>query len=231
MSGAIIQTSLREDAIASLEAALDFALRARDDHRQWKWLIIAMHSTAQGFMVLALEHGNSLNAMRPRHAKRWLESHRTKSPQSDYALDTFEALYDKVKSPVVQNGFIVSKPFTPEKHHDENLISLNEIRNNFIHFSSSSWGIDIQRIVEICLSTLDLISFLGWESKTFHWHEPSLSERGARASQELRATLDALTQQTKSLTAPPPASSRAAWSARRGRWRAPGCWPPGLQGF
>ena len=192
-----IETNLREDAINSLEAALEFAMRAKTDHRQWKWLIIAMHSAAQGFMVLALDHGNGLNTMRPRHAKRRLEELRTKnSPRTGSDLDTFAALYDKVKSTVVQNGFIDSKPFIPKKHHDEGLKWLNETRNDFIHFSSSGWLIHIPSIIETCLSTLDLILFLGWKSRTFHWYEPSLSERGTHACQELRATLNALKQVT-----------------------------------
>lgn len=188
-----LRTDHWQDAIESLEAAQEFAGRVTTDARQWKWLFIALHSAAQGFMVLALEQGNSLHVMTTDRMRRWMRAYDAGSSLPEDRLDFFLELYGKVKSPVVQR-FVGSRPFVPGRTHDDSLAYLNELRNNFIHFFPKGWSILLPGLAEACLEALDLIDFLGWESQTIIWSEPELLERGQVASAALRSTLRTVAQ-------------------------------------
>jgi hypothetical protein len=39
-----IETSMAEDAVASLETACEFMEKARNDDRYWKWFVLALHA-------------------------------------------------------------------------------------------------------------------------------------------------------------------------------------------
>jgi hypothetical protein len=45
------------------------------DEIYWKWALIAVRSGVEGFMVLALEHGNALLPKKNDIAARWLKAH------------------------------------------------------------------------------------------------------------------------------------------------------------
>ena len=179
------------DAVSSLEAAHEFAGPVAADERFWKWLLIAMHSAVQGFMALALEHGNSLLLMRDEIRDKWLKAHEKGAPYPEERMDFFVALYEKVKSDAVCR-YVHSKKFVPGPSHDYSMNKLNELRNDFIHFFPKSWSIQLAGLPKICADCLEVAHFLGWESMTILWHDASLSERGLRASGQLRASLEGL---------------------------------------
>lgn len=179
------------DAVSSLEAAYEFANRVRANERFWKWLLIAVHSAAQGFMALALEQGNSLLVMKNEVRDKWLRTRESGAPYPEERMDFFLALYGKVKSDAVCR-YVHSKKFVPGPSHDDSMDTLNEIRNNFIHFFPKSWSIQLAGLPAVCVDCLDVAQFLGWESMTILWHDATLSERGQRASRQLRATLGKL---------------------------------------
>lgn len=185
------------DTVSSLEAAHDFAGRAVADERFWKWLLIAMHSAVQGFMALALEQGNSILVMKDEIRDKWLKAHEKSAPYPEQRMDFFLALYEKVKSDAVCR-YVQSKKFVPGPSHDYSMNKLNELRNDFIHFFPKSWSIQLAGLPKVCVDCLEVAHFLGWESMTILWHDASLSERGQRASSQLRAALDKLSSIHKS---------------------------------
>lgn len=179
------------DAVASLEGAQEFAHRVPADERYWKWLLIAMHSAVQGFMALALEQGNALLVMKEELTAKWLKAHETGGPYPENRMDFFLSLYEKVKSDVVCR-YVHSKRFVPGPSHDYSMGKLNELRNDFIHFFPKGWSIQLAGLPKVCIDCLDVAQFLGWESMTILWHNPSLNERGREASAQLRAELERL---------------------------------------
>jgi hypothetical protein len=181
------------DAVCSLEAADDFAVRATTDERFWKWLLIAQHSAVQGFMALALEHGNSLLVMRDDVRRKWLDAHEKGAAYPDERMDYFPALYEKVKSNVVCR-YVGSKKFVPGTSHDYSMGKLNELRNGFIHFMPKAWAIELAGLPKVCLDALDVAHFLGWESMTIIWHDSALRERAGLASTRLRESLNTLSK-------------------------------------
>lgn len=70
-----------------------------DDTYYWKWSVVSLHNSLQGFMVCALTGSNGLNALRDDVAKAWIEA--LNSGNGNYKirkLDCFLNLYKKIKS-------------------------------------------------------------------------------------------------------------------------------------
>jgi hypothetical protein len=146
------------DAVTSLETAQEFCSRVTLDETYWKWTLIAVHSGVQGFMVLALEHGNALLAMKNDIAARWLKAHNAGAPYPEEKMDFFLNLYEKVKSDAVCR-YVESKKFVPGPSHDYSMKKLNELRNNFIHFLPKVWSVELTGLPAVCLGASKLRTF------------------------------------------------------------------------
>ena len=87
------------DAICSLELLAEHLPKVITIPHQWKWVILSLHNSLQGFMVISLQGTNALNVLTKKSAKDWLE--RYESGQFSYMprkLDDFMGLYEKIKS-------------------------------------------------------------------------------------------------------------------------------------
>lgn len=186
-----LRTDEREEAVRSLEWAEQQARSVADDPYLWKWVLIALHNAAQGFMVLALWNGNGLLALRDKVAVKWLTAYEKGGPFPVEKLDEFLNLYKKVKD----NGnfhTVGAGPFVPSPDQDASLERLNEYRNEFIHFTPKGWSLQLLGLPRVCLDVLDLIQFFGWESTAVLWHKQALVSRAKRAVKRLRQTLRSL---------------------------------------
>jgi hypothetical protein len=180
----LLRTDEHDDAVRSLEWTAELSGRVATDQYVWKWILVALHNAAQGFMVLALWDGNGLRALRNNIAARWLKAHRSGAPYPVEKLDDFLNLYAKVKA---RRG---AKPaFRPGQTHDESLCRLNALRNDFIHFTPKGWALELGLLPPSCLDTLDLIEFLGWKSNQILWHKPTHVRRGKSAVYQMRKLL------------------------------------------
>ena len=157
----------------------------------WKWVIVALHNAAQGFMVLALWNGNGLLAMRPRVAKKWLEAYESGGEFPSEKLDEFLALYAKVKDPLNFHT-VGASAFVPGESSDRSFALLNDVRNTFTHFTPKGWSLQVAGLPRMCLDALQLIRFFGWESTAILWHRRVQLVRAKRALGRLRRTLLAL---------------------------------------
>lgn len=186
-----LRTDEREEAVRSLEWAEQQARSVADDPYLWKWVLIALHNAAQGFMVLALWNGNGLLALRDKVAAKWLAAYEKGGPFPIEKLDEFLNLYKKVKD----NGnfhTLGAGPFVPGQTHDASFERLNEYRNEFIHFTPKGWSLQLLGLPRVCLDVLDLIQFFGWESTAVLWHKQALVSRAKRAVKHLRQMLHSL---------------------------------------
>jgi hypothetical protein len=150
----------------------------------WKWVLVALHSAAQGFMVLALWKGNGLLALRPKIAARWLDAYRKGGPYPSEKLDEFMNLYAKVK-----DKKLLHKPFVPGTTHDKSVSQLNWHRNGFVHFSPQGWSMALASLTPMCVDTCDLINWLGWDSEAVLWFKLVYRNRARRALRPLRRNL------------------------------------------
>jgi hypothetical protein len=193
VEAAFLSTDHWVDAVFSLESSVQFADRVESDPLWWKWLIVSSHATVQGFMVLALERGNSLAVMKPHIAKAWLEAYRSGTPLPDEKMDFFLELYEKVKDSTVP-GYIGSKPFRPGTTHDESMRKLNDLRNDFIHFMPKGWLVQFAGLPQLTRDCAEIAEFLAWDSGHVLWHDAELSDRAKAAFVTLRGQLDQLEQ-------------------------------------
>ncbi|MCB1909581.1 MAG: hypothetical protein KDH15_19650 [Rhodocyclaceae bacterium] len=186
-----LRTDEREEAVRSLEWAEQQARSLADDPYLWKWVLIALHNAAQGFMVLALWNGNGLLALRDKVAAKWLSAYENGGPYPVEKLDEFLNLYKKVKDK--GNIHVIGAgPFVPGPTHDVSFTRLNEYRNEFIHFTPKGWSLQLAGLPRVGLDALDLIQFFGWESTAVLWHKQALVSRAKRAVKRLRQTLHTL---------------------------------------
>jgi hypothetical protein len=186
-----LRTDHWTDAVWSLEAALEFSARLPADEAAWKWLLISVHSAVQGFMAIALEHGNALLVMKDHIMTKWLKAHDAGQPYPEARMDYFLSLYEKVKSDAVC-GYVGSKHFIADANHDYSMKKLNELRNGFIHFFPQGWSIELKGLPAVCLRSIDVAQFLAWDSRTIIWHSESLEGRASAAMSALRTNLEAM---------------------------------------
>jgi hypothetical protein len=52
-----------------------------------------------------------------------------------------------------------------------------ELRNKFIHFVPQGWSLNVNGLPHICLTILEIIKFLSWESGNILWHNERLKHK------------------------------------------------------
>ncbi|MCH7733400.1 MAG: hypothetical protein IIB44_12990 [Candidatus Marinimicrobia bacterium] len=144
-----------------------------DDVYQWKWVILSMHSTLQGFMVIGLRDSAGLNILKDKIAQKWLRAYRSGDPLPVEKLDTFLNLYKKIKSNRMIR-LVFSRKYEPSADSDRSIKMLNMLRNKFIHFIPGGWLLEVSGLPKICLDCIEIIEFLGWKSGNVLWHKNEL---------------------------------------------------------
>jgi hypothetical protein len=178
---------LRTDEEAEAANAMQMAARFSDDlerdARLWRWVIIALHNAAQGVMVLSLRHGNGLLALTDECFKQWMEAHENRTPYPVEKLDSYLNLYKKVKH--AETGQIGgNQRFVAKGAEGGHIKRLNNLRNEFIHFTPKGWSLEVNGLPQICRDVSRLISFLGWETHNVFWHSEQ-SKAEAMAAHKL----------------------------------------------
>lgn len=183
-----LRTNETEEAVSALEMLAEAAPSLLADSYRWKWAIIATHNALQGFMVLALRHGNGLLALKDEIAAQWLKAYRGGGKYPVEKLDNFLNLYKKVKSDRML-CYVHSKKFMAAPDHNRSVRKLNELRNEFIHFVPKGWSLKLTDLPEICLCCLEVIEFLGWESGNIILHEEVQEKRALSALKKAKKVL------------------------------------------
>src|SRR5215212_3238896 len=71
----ILRIDTNADAVDSLEMTARFLEEAANDPRRWKWVLIALYTAIQGFMVLALRGTWAVATHKPKTRRRKLAAH------------------------------------------------------------------------------------------------------------------------------------------------------------
>ncbi len=157
-----LRTDERLEAIKSLHKAHQFLLEVHEDPYNWKWAIIALHNSIQAFMVLALMGTASLNVCKNRG--KFLEAMNNGNDLPELSMESFLALYKDIKNADRMNKNIESKIFLASEEMDYYMKTLNDLRNNFIHYIPCNWSLGISTLPELSKSVLNVIEFLVLES-------------------------------------------------------------------
>lgn len=184
-----LRTNEQEEAVSSLEATSDWVRRVERDVDFWRWVVLALHNSTQGFMVLALRGSDGLLPLRDKIASQWVEAYRTDGKYPEEKLDSFLNLYKKIQSDRIL-FFVHSAKFVPTGTQDRNVRKLNALRNDFIHFLPRSWFLEVSGLPRLCLDCIEVVRFLGWECGNVLWHEEPRQDRALAALERARIGLE-----------------------------------------
>ena len=175
--GQWIETDAALEAVLGLEMVSEQLTKVSINHYYWKWVILALHNSLQGFMVLALRGHNNLNILTKECAEEWLAAYKQGRPRDpNPKLANFLDLYKRIKSDRMQL-YINSKKFKPKQTQNWSVKKLNSFRNEFIHFTLTIWSLEIGGLPQIVKDCINIISFLAFESGNVIWHDTTLEHR------------------------------------------------------
>jgi hypothetical protein len=175
----------------ALRMAARLAAEVEADPALWRWIIIALHNAAQGMMVLSLRHGNDILTLSDECFKATMEAHDSNLPPPLQKLDTYLNLYAKVKSP--NTGQVGgNKRFSPEGTQGTSIKRLNNLRNEFSHFTPKGWSLELNGLPGICRDVTALISFLGWQTQNVLWKDEQAREYSQTSADAFVVTMNPL---------------------------------------
>ena len=177
-----LRTDEREDAVRALEWTAQVARSVGRDPHNWKWLLISLHNAVQGYIVVALEKGNGLLALRPKVARRWLAAFEGSGPYpvEKEKLDDFLPLYAKVKD---RKHF--QTPFPATANHDKRINQLNELRGQFVHFTPCGWSLELAGLPDIVSASVD-VALWALDDAGMIWYKQSHVSRTRAAARQLK---------------------------------------------
>jgi hypothetical protein len=188
-SGIYIRTGTAEDAVSSLELAASFLEFAVTDDRYWKWFVVATHSAVQGIFVLALKAGDGLLVQKPGVTKKMIAAYDADTDLPSPHMDNFVNLYKKLhKKENLRSSDSI--PVQPSEVHEQAVKSLDELRDEFLHFNAKSWSIERELIFVSARGCLELMDFIISKSSTIIWYEQDQKERVHVALERLQLLLN-----------------------------------------
>lgn len=187
-SSEYVRTDTAEDAVSSLELAADFLKRAADDDRYWKWFVVALHAGIQSLFALTLEAGNGFLVQKPGVMRAMLAAHETGEEAPLPHMDNFLKLYKKVQRVEnLRSSDCLPVESSPARDRDHK--SLDDLRNNFLHFNTKSWSIELELILESARGCTEVAKFILSGSRAIFWPEEHHQQRAILALQSLHALL------------------------------------------
>jgi hypothetical protein len=181
------ETDMTEDALSSLELASHFYRAAQNDDRFWKWFVLALHSSMQGVFAMALDDGSSTLVQKPKNAEAMLSAFASGTSPPEPHMDNFQRLYRKLQS---QTSLLVGRLSLPaSKRHEAAIHGLDEIRDDFVHFNTKGWLVDLDLIESVARGSAEVLSFLLFKSNRVTWYEVNQSARASKAMSSLREAL------------------------------------------
>jgi hypothetical protein len=194
-----LHTDEHEEAVSALEFMLESASKLASDIYRWRWIIISLHSALQGFMVIALRHSDGSGPVPDAIITQILDAHQAKEPQPRELLHKFLVLYRLLKSRRMDR-YVHSQRFRPQGTQNRSVCRLNQLRNEFIHFTPKGWSLEVSGLPQICLDCLAVIHFLESQSGNIFWHNQALQQRASDAIATLREFFTALRNEYENVT-------------------------------
>lgn len=189
-----LRTDEAQEAVLALEMVKERPSKVAEEPYHWKWVILALHSSLQGFMVLALRGSDRLNALTNHSAKQWIEAYRIGDDQLQKPkLDTFLNLYEKIQSGQMMI-YGISKVFMPTGTQTDSVRRLNRLRNDFTHFLPKGWSLEVSGLPRVVNDCLAIISFLALESRNILWHEEAFEAKTKALIEQIQQEIGALTE-------------------------------------
>lgn len=187
------RTSPIEEFVGSLEFAASCASDLSKRPEVWRWFVLSLHLALQGALVCAMKGFDTsgvlaLSSPSARRTQEWLAAGAPRGASPNQQLASVRELLVRAENYLPANNRL---PFSREQAND--LLRLNEIRNNFAHLVADGWSLDLTGLPRISLNTIAAIEHLAVTAPTFwHQYEDDQLERVRRALGNLRIHLMSL---------------------------------------
>lgn len=184
-----IRTDELNEAVLALDVFSEFLEKVLEDVYYWKWSVITLHNSLQGFMVCALRGSNGLNVLKDDNAKAWFEA--LNSGSENYPipeLDNFINLYEKIKRKKMLMGGH-SKKFIPKSQQGSSIKTLNRLRNEFIHFTPKHVSYEVSGLPEVIEDCVAIIEFLAFESNNIIYPNGFIEKRIQELLKSIKSSL------------------------------------------
>lgn len=186
-----VYTDIYEEAIDSLEMTARFLKETESDPRRWKWVIIALQTAVQNFMVLvvkgtwdvATQHRDIRNKKLQAHYnltqaiesgdEEAIQEAREKDREAMFMnqLDSFDRLYERVKD---EDHWAMQylgndEAFVPGISCDESMRRLKLLRHDYMHFPDAARFHGVAILAQIAVDGLSVIEFLMGRDRLIGW--------------------------------------------------------------
>ena len=164
----MIRTDSVHEAVTALESLSLLLQRVYTDATQWKWILQALHSALQSFMVASLQGTSPVRVLAPLTKNQ--EKRLANGKSVERKLKPFLELYGCIKDEQMMGQYTVSNHFSPNSTQDDHVRELNRLRNEFVHFTPKSYIVDVWDLPALALDVIGIIGFLAFESENVPWH-------------------------------------------------------------
>lgn len=173
MNEAASQNWLRWDCpkevVASLSHLSNCIALVETDPAAWKWAILALHNALQGAMTCHLTGTAGVGHLSQKSAEEWLAWYEAKDPNSPPRIyqakpeDLFKRLHRPQSRVEANCGRMLT--ITPKQKNSFKI--LNDLRNEFTHFSIDGWGLELSSLPQIFDNILDIIYLISEDDWPF----------------------------------------------------------------
>ena len=156
-----------KNVLCSIELCAELVERIQERPANLKWLIIATHDMLQGALVCALNGSDNTGALTKASQKQFfhltnirrsLISAQNSSPEDQNLARALQELEKVNRSAEKLADFkellkraqnTAEKPLELTNQEKEHLGSLNDLRNEFMHFRPATWDIETTKLPQI----------------------------------------------------------------------------------
>ena len=91
-----LQTDEETESAEALAQALMMARKLDENINNWRsWVITALHTATQGFMVLSLRHGNGLLALSTKSYREWMQAYEALLSKKSKYFENVDVIYSE----------------------------------------------------------------------------------------------------------------------------------------
>lgn len=190
-----LRTDEYEEVGTTLRACRKFIEFAKTDITYWKWVFIALHNAVQGCMVIALTHSDGLGALNPKQERLWRKAHANSEnlPPMREKLLSFLELYERTKQKESLPSSTKTR-FVPRGTQGRSMKKLNQIRDEFIHFTPKGWALNLCGAPQVAIDCLEVAAFLVAHSGRFCIHASYQEGELINLIRDLQTDLEPLRQ-------------------------------------
>ncbi len=160
------------EVVADLELVSEHMAHDPADPIHAKWIILALHSALEGFMILALRGRNGLNLLTEASARERIAAYERKDGQfPEPKIDTFAHLFKKIQSDRMIT-YVLSAPFVPNGAQSKSVAALDRLHGACTRFLPKDAPVDLSPLSLIIADCCDVISFLAFDCGNVAWSNP-----------------------------------------------------------